>query len=193
MCSEHLLDVIEASVWLGPGPVVLNDFTVCINQEFSEVPWDLRSLILCGIIKLTVLAEVLVDFTSVWPVDLNLAEHGELNFVVSGRVLFDLSVRARFLPTELVAGVSKNFEALLPVLRVDFCHLRVVSLRQPSVLRNIDNKNSFLASQDISQSIDFVSVNVNRWNVEQRVVACSYSLLAILKDEFRDYSAHLFI
>ena len=106
--SEHLDDFWQDGFGLSLRSPVLNNLTILVDQEFSEVPWDFASDLLRIIIKLAVASQKLVDLLCVCAINVSLGEKVVLCIVSLSCVLFDLGIGTWLLPFKLVARESKD-------------------------------------------------------------------------------------
>jgi hypothetical protein len=129
---EQRWDVFPDLFWCDLRGITVDDVAITIDEELLEVPRDVGAL---AALRFQPGVQVARSGT----VDLDLREHRERGVVLGGRELEDLSVRTRFLPSELIAGKSEDCEAVRLVVfveRTQTCVLR----REPSSTRHVDDE-----------------------------------------------------
>ncbi len=99
-------------------------------------------------------------------VDIDLGEHWEVDVVLLLCPSLNLSLRARLLVLELIAGECKDLESSLAILLVKLNHLPVVHIRQTSVRRNIDDHGTLFARDQVAQLSDFLSIDIASTNLK---------------------------
>ena len=147
--------------------MIRNNLSFSIYQELCEVPRDDIGLVWTFIVKRAMTAQELINGMSIRSIDLDLWHHGELNTICSRCPLFDLSIRLWFLSFKLVAGESKDFETLLPILLMDLHHFLVVLVCQASLCRHIDDHCTFLTFENLSKLVKLTSFDSFGTNCEQ--------------------------
>jgi len=110
-----------------------HDLTGAVDQELLEVPCDVGSFALSGLLSLHPLVEV----AGVVAVDLDLGEYREIDLIVVGDELPDLLGATRLLGTKLIAWKCQDGEAVgFVVERTQTCVLR----RKASKTRDVDDQ-----------------------------------------------------
>ena len=84
---------------------IADNFSVSVNQEFSEVPWNVSGNLGRFIKQFTLASQVSVDWVRGRAINLNFVEQRELCVVGAGK-FFDFFICSRLLTAELVAGES---------------------------------------------------------------------------------------
>ena len=139
--------------------------------------------------QLAVVAQVSPHLVRVLPVDLALGEHGKRGIVaLSGEFLY-LCIRARLLPTELIAREGKDLETLLSILLVEICQLSVVVGGEASLGGHVDEHDRFFVGDKVT-NLDQLAINVDYLDVLERAGALSQLLLATLENNFRENTPH---
>jgi hypothetical protein len=128
---------------------------------------------------------------SVFAIDLDLLEHGELNVVLPLGPFLDLSLCARLLVHKLIAGECKDLESLLAILLVQLNHFPVVHICQTSVRRNIHDHRTLLTSAQVAQTGHCLSIDVGSADVKQTIGVICESLGTSLLDTLHYEASHL--
>ena len=100
----------------------------------------------------TIATQEAVNFICVWSVYLTFSEHGECGIVALSSKLLYLSVSARLLPSELVAGEGKDLETLLSILLVEIRQLSVVVRRHASLRRHVHEHDDLFLGNKLANS-----------------------------------------
>src|SRR5215467_985904 len=107
--SEKLFDVCRDRLRLDIGRVALHDLAFAIDEELGEVPFDRLQPEQPGLF----LFQILVQWSGVAAIDLDLGKHGKAHAVVQFAERLDFLVRAGLLRTELVAWKAEHLETAI--------------------------------------------------------------------------------
>ena len=119
-----------------------NHLTLCINEEFGEVPGNLLELVLVFALHVqSVTSKELVSVMSIFAVNQDFLEHWESDSILLGESI-DLLRSTRLLTSKLVAWECKNLKTLIGELCINLNHLFVVLISKTSLGGNVDKKYS---------------------------------------------------
>jgi hypothetical protein len=167
--SQHLLD-------LGCRRVVLDHFSLRIDEKLSEVPGNHSGSSGLGVIELTVASEVGVDRMSLLSVDLHLLHQRELGVEPLACEFLNLLRGSAFLSKELVAGESQDFKAVVFPTLISLGHFRVVVSSKPTLRSNIDHHDELLSPESLE--VKRVTLDVIHLEVEERLHVENFEFLS---------------
>ena len=137
-----------------------NDRTVSVDEELFEVPLHVGSL------QVTVVSQPLVEWALSLVGDADFLEEWELDVVLLDEVHNPVSV-VRLLGTELVAREGKDLESFVLHILVHLDQLLVVPVGNTSFRSHVDNKDSLLTVNQVSESLDLSSVELVMGELEE--------------------------
>jgi hypothetical protein len=190
--ASLLLDLLDEVKGIDLGAVVGDDLAVAVNDELSEVPRDLASLLGLGVVELGVRSQVLVDFTSVGAIHVDLREERELCLVQIASECLDLGVGSGLLRHELIAGECQDLKSVVPILLVHLHKLSIVLVGQSSLARNVHHEYALFALEGVPETGDLVAVDVDCGDVEEGLVAGRELVFALLLDCLESKVTHTF-
>jgi len=132
---KQFLNILRDLQWTVGWRVPLDRLSFTIQQEFAKVPLD----VLGAHDAREAVLQPNVQRMCTRSVDIDLAEHGELDTIL-GCKLLDICLWLRLLFPELVARKGQNLEALCVVLIVQGDELLVVLVGQASFGRDVDHQ-----------------------------------------------------
>ena len=116
------------------------------NDHLCEIPRNDFRLILAWIVQAAILTQIAPNLIRFGTIHVALGKHWEVCSIALASKLFDFDVRARFLPSKLVARERKDLETLLSILPIDISELSVVVRGQSSLGRHVDKHDCLLVS-----------------------------------------------
>ena len=141
--SQHFLNLWLERKRVISWSVVVDDFSLLVDKEFCEVPWDFTGLLLLSIVERTIHTQKLVNRVCISTVHINLWKHWEFYVISLFCPVFDFSICPRFLALELITRESKDLKTLFAELLMELYHFFVVLCSQTSLCCNVDHHYAF--------------------------------------------------
>ena len=182
--SEHFLNFCLKGERVVSGAVVVDNFSICVHEELSKVPWYFAGFFLLCIVQRTIHSQELVDRVGISAVDVDLWKHREFHAVCRLCPFLDLGFWSWLLASELVAREGKDLETLVTELLMELNHFFVVLGGEASLCGHVHNHDAWLACNYRRERINHLTVDVLGPIRPKWLVLGFYHVFAVLEDCF---------